>query len=92
VRARCGQGRNCDAGHLPPRSCFDHRYALLCGSLPFDDEVIANLFKKIKSGTYTLPTHLGEAARDLLPRMLVVGACTMLLEDLPGCRRRAAEK
>ena len=26
-------------------------YALLCGTLPFDDESIPNLFKKIKSGT-----------------------------------------
>ena len=25
-------------------------YALLCGTLPFDDESIPNLFKKIKSG------------------------------------------
>ena len=27
-------------------------YALLCGTLPFDDESIPNLFKKIKSGWY----------------------------------------
>ena len=29
-------------------------YALLCGTLPFDDESIPNLFKKIKSGTRAL--------------------------------------
>ena len=33
-------------------------YALLCGSLPFDDENIPNLFKKIKGGIYNLPSHL----------------------------------
>ena len=33
-------------------SCGVILYALLCGSLPFDDESIANLFKKIKGGIY----------------------------------------
>jgi hypothetical protein len=30
------------------------------------------LFKKIKGGVYSLPTHLSELSRDLIPRMLVV--------------------
>lgn len=53
-------------------SCGVILYALLCGSLPFDDENIPNLFKKIKGGIYTLPSHLSSGARDLIPRMLVV--------------------
>ncbi|XP_051115935.1 SNF1-related protein kinase catalytic subunit alpha KIN10-like [Andrographis paniculata] len=53
-------------------SCGVILYALLCGALPFDDENIPNLFKKIKSGMYTLPSHLSSGARDLIPRMLVV--------------------
>jgi len=53
-------------------SCGVILYALLCGSLPFDDENIPNLFKKIKGGIYTLPTHLSPGARDLIPRMLLV--------------------
>ncbi|KAJ3682822.1 hypothetical protein LUZ60_013049 [Juncus effusus] len=53
-------------------SCGVILYALLCGTLPFDDENIPNLFKKIKSGMYTLPSHLSALARDLIPRMLVV--------------------
>ncbi|KAK9107451.1 hypothetical protein Syun_023462 [Stephania yunnanensis] len=53
-------------------SCGVILYALLCGTLPFDDENIPNLFKKIKSGLYTLPSHLSAGARDLIPRMLVV--------------------
>lgn len=53
-------------------SCGVILYALLCGVLPFDDENIPNLFKKIKCGMYTLPSHLSTAARDLIPRMLVV--------------------
>jgi 5'-AMP-activated protein kinase catalytic alpha subunit len=53
-------------------SCGVILYALLCGSLPFDDESIPSLFKKIKSGMYSLPSHLSQLARDLIPRMLVV--------------------
>ncbi|KAH9606888.1 hypothetical protein KSS87_019722 [Heliosperma pusillum] len=53
-------------------SCGVILYALLCGTLPFDDENIPNLFKKIKGGIYTLPSHLSPGARDLIPRMLVV--------------------
>jgi len=53
-------------------SCGVILYALLCGTLPFDDENIPNLFKKIKGGIYTLPSHLSPGARDIIPRMLVV--------------------
>lgn len=53
-------------------SCGVILYALLCGSLPFDDENIPNLFKKIKGAIYTLPSHLSAGARDLIPRMLFV--------------------
>lgn len=55
-------------------SCGVILYALLCGSLPFDDESIPNLFKKIKSGMYSLPSHLSQLARNLIPRMLEVDA------------------
>mmetsp|Transcript_26942 Transcript_26942/g.75756 ORF Transcript_26942/g.75756 Transcript_26942/m.75756 type:complete len:718 (+) Transcript_26942:358-2511(+) len=53
-------------------SCGVILYALLCGSLPFDDESIPSLFKKIKSGIYSTPTHLSQLARNLIPRMLEV--------------------
>jgi 5'-AMP-activated protein kinase catalytic alpha subunit len=53
-------------------SCGVILYALLCGNLPFDDEHIPNLFKKIKNGIYTLPGFLSEGSRDLIPRLLVV--------------------
>ncbi len=47
-------------------------YALLCGSLPFDDENIRALFRKIKSGSYSIPSHVSPGARELLQRMLIV--------------------
>jgi 5'-AMP-activated protein kinase catalytic alpha subunit len=53
-------------------SCGVILYALLCGSLPFDDESIPNLFKKIKNGMYSLPSHLSDMSRDLIPQMLRV--------------------
>eukprot|EP00884_Botryococcus_braunii_P009517 jgi/Botrbrau1/18567/Bobra.0367s0013.1 len=59
-------------------SCGVILYALLCGSLPFDDENIPNLFKKIKGGIYQLPSHLSPGARDLIPRMLLVDPMTRI--------------
>lgn len=47
-------------------------YALLCGTLPFDDDQIQRLFKKIKMGQYTIPSHVSDAARNLIESMLCV--------------------
>lgn len=47
-------------------------YVMLCGRLPFDDEFIPALFKKISNGVYTLPNYLSPGAKNLLTRMLVV--------------------
>lgn len=53
-------------------SCGVVLYALLCGSLPFDDENVPTLFRKIKHGNFTLPGHLSSEAKDLIVQMLVV--------------------
>jgi len=53
-------------------SCGVILYAILCGSLPFDDENIRNLFRKIKGGIYTIPSCISKNAQDLIRRMLVV--------------------
>ena len=45
---------------------------MLCGRLPFDDDHIPLLFKKINGGIYSLPPFLSSEARYLLSRMLVV--------------------
>ena len=51
-------------------SCGIILYALLCGTLPFDDENIPNLFKKIKGGIYILPNYLTDLSRDLIAKIL----------------------
>ncbi|ORY24882.1 putative SNF1A/AMP-activated protein kinase [Naematelia encephala] len=45
-------------------------YVLLCGKLPFDDDHIPSLFKKIESGQFHIPSHVSDGARHLLRRML----------------------
>lgn len=44
----------------------------MCRRLPFDDGNVGRLFRAIKAGAFTLPTHLSGGARDLLRRMLTV--------------------
>ena len=66
-------------------SCGVILYALLCGSLPFDDENIPNLFKKIKGGIFTLPGHMSDEIKDLISRMLVVDPLQRI--TLPEIRR-----
>ncbi|KAJ7372972.1 serine threonine-protein kinase [Desmophyllum pertusum] len=53
-------------------SCGVILYALLCGSLPFDDEHIPTLFKKIKGGVFFIPSHLSPETSSLLSSMLHV--------------------
>jgi len=59
-------------------SCGIIMYALLCGSLPFDDENIPNLFKKIKGGIYILPGYLTDLSRDLIAKMLITNPLTII--------------
>lgn len=53
-------------------SCGVILYVMLCGRLPFDDEYIPNLFKKINGGIFTLPSFLSHDTRHLLSIMLIV--------------------
>ncbi|KAF7732339.1 hypothetical protein EC973_005235 [Apophysomyces ossiformis] len=53
-------------------SCGVILYALLTGHLPFDDENIRQLLKKVKSGKYAMPEDISRNAQDLIRRILVV--------------------
>ena len=45
-------------------------YAMVCGSLPFDEESTALLFNKIREGIFNLPDFISVDVRDLINRML----------------------
>jgi len=45
-------------------------YALLCGFLPFDDENISSLYRKIQAGVYEKPPWLSRGSLELLHAML----------------------
>ncbi|KAI9184321.1 hypothetical protein H9P43_003374 [Blastocladiella emersonii ATCC 22665] len=47
-------------------------FALLCGHLPFDDENIKELYKKIASGVFTCPSYLTPQAKHLIQRLITV--------------------
>ncbi len=53
-------------------SCGVILYALLCGTLPFDDEHVPTLFKKIRGGVFYIPEYLNRPVASLLMLMLQV--------------------
>ncbi|XP_055488036.1 5'-AMP-activated protein kinase catalytic subunit alpha-1 [Leucoraja erinacea] len=53
-------------------SCGVILYALLCGTLPFDDDHVPMLFKKICDGIFYTPQYLNPSVTSLLKHMLRV--------------------
>lgn len=45
---------------------------MLCGRLPFEDEHVPTLFKKISDGIYHLPSFLNQDVKTLIAGMLAV--------------------
>lgn len=53
-------------------SCGVILYVMLCGRLPFEDENVPQLFHKISSGIYHLPSHLSPESKAIIQGMLAV--------------------
>ena len=47
-------------------------YAMLCGSLPFDEESKSLLYKKILACDYMIPSYVSSEATDLIKKILVI--------------------
>lgn len=45
-------------------------FAMVCGSLPFDEESTSLLFSKIKEGKFNMPDNISPEVKDLINRML----------------------
>jgi len=53
-------------------SCGVVLYCMLCGRLPFDENNIKELYRKITFGEYVIPSRLSAEAKDLLTKILEV--------------------
>ncbi|KAL6606432.1 hypothetical protein ACP70R_042085 [Stipagrostis hirtigluma subsp. patula] len=53
-------------------SCGVILYGMLCGCLPFDDDDMSELRRRVRRGDFRLPPFLSDDARDLLCGMLIV--------------------
>ena len=53
-------------------SCGVILFALLTGKLPFVETDMKKQFRKIKDGTYTIPSYLGREARHMIEKMMTV--------------------
>lgn len=59
-------------------SCGVMLYVMVCGTLPFDDDYIPSLFKKINEGRFTIPPFVPNDVRELLEGMLRVNPAERL--------------
>mmetsp|Transcript_36335 Transcript_36335/g.84712 ORF Transcript_36335/g.84712 Transcript_36335/m.84712 type:complete len:413 (+) Transcript_36335:39-1277(+) len=62
-------------------SCGIIMFALLCGSLPFDDEKISNLYKKIQGGVFSFPNYVTDSGKNLINQILTTDPLERITMD-----------
>ena len=62
-------------------SCGIILYAMVCGTLPFEDKHTKALYKKILAGDFKIPNYLSIDIRDLLRGILTTNPETRLSID-----------
>lgn len=65
ILGKAYDGRKTDAW-----SCGIILFAMLCGFLPFENEDVSVLYKKITKGEYNIPNNLSRDAKDLIKQIL----------------------
>ncbi|XP_057521795.1 CBL-interacting serine/threonine-protein kinase 6-like [Amaranthus tricolor] len=64
------KGQGYDGAKADIWSCGIILYVLLAGYLPFHDENVVQLYRKVNNGDFTCPTWFSSEAKDLIIRML----------------------
>lgn len=71
-------GKDYDGAEADVWSCGVVLFALITGTLPFDDDNVPSLLCKIVEGDYKIPASVSMTARDLISRMLSVNPVTRI--------------
>ena len=66
------KGEKYDGRKADVWSCGVILYALLVGTLPFDDENLRQLLEKVKKGTYKVPDYVPYECKELLKGMMEI--------------------
>ena len=66
------RGREYIGTQIDVWSCGVIQFTMITGQLPFDDDVMSRLIKKITEAKFSIPKYVSSTAADLLRRMLTV--------------------